>query len=238
MKFLTPVFIWLFCIIVAPGHSQKNIKLSSPDGNIQYVFGQKDKTPVYSVLFKGKTIIENSGVSLSFLETGIFKHNLKILKPAFREAVETYELIVGKAKSVKHPFKEVIIPLEEIKTPFRKINIVVRAFNDGLAFRYEFPEQKNWSSYSLTDENSDFNFLGDPKLLTLFLPNYTTSHEGEYSSLLLSEVKEDTLLDMPTLFEFPDHIYFAITEAALVNYAGMYLSKHNGVLTSKLSPLP
>lgn len=238
MKFWQAFFTGIFCIILNPAYSQKNIKLVSPDGNIQFVFRLKDKAPVYSVSFKSKSLIENSGLSLSFLETGLFKQNLKIGNPAFREAVESYELIVGKAKSVHHPFKEAIIPLEEIKAPLRKINLIVRVFNDGLAFRYEFPEQKNWSSYSLTDENSDFKIAGDPKLLTLFLPNYTTSHEGEYSSLLLSEVKEDTLMDMPTLFEFPGNIYLAITEAALLDYAGMYLSKHNGVLTGKLSPLP
>ncbi|HKO82309.1 MAG TPA: glycoside hydrolase family 97 N-terminal domain-containing protein, partial [Chitinophagaceae bacterium] len=238
MKFLQLFFTGVFCVIVSFSYSQKNIKLDSPDGSLQFALRLKNNTPVYSVSFKGEPIIENSGFSLSFLETGLFKHNLKIGKPAFREAVESYELIVGKTKLVNHPFKEVTIPLEENKTPVRKINLIVRAFNDGLAFRYEFPVQKNWSSYSLTDENSDFKIAGDPKLLTLFLPNYTTSHEGEYSSLLLSEVKEDTLMDIPTLFEFPGNIYLAITEAALVDYAGMYLSKHNGVLTSKLSPLP
>ena len=238
MKLLQFISIIFVCITAIPAYSQKSIKLSSPDGNIPYVFQLKDKVPVYTVSFKGKPIIKNSGLSLSFSETGLFKQDLKTLKPVFREAIETYELIVGKAKSVKHPFKEVIIPLEETKKPFRKINLAVRAFNDGLAFRYEFPRQKNWSSYSLTDENSDFKLTGDPKLLTLFLPTYTTSHEGEYSSLLLSEVKEEELMDMPTLFEFPGHVYLAITEAALVDYAGMYLSKHAGVLTSKLSPLP
>jgi alpha-glucosidase len=238
MKLLEFFFIGLFGLTASATFSQKNIQLFSPDGNIQYSFRLKDKAPAYSVSFKKKLLIENSGLSLSFLETGEFKNNLKVLKPVFREAVENYELIVGKVKSVKHAFKEVTIPLKETKNPFREINLVVRIFNDGLAFRYEFPEQKNWSSYSLTDENSDVNFMGDPKLLTLFLPNYTTSHEGEYSSLLLSEVKEDTLMDMPTLFEFPGGTYVAITEAALVDYAGMYLSKHNGVLTSRLSPLP
>ena len=238
MKFSQVFFTGVFCIVLNSSYSQKNIKLGSPDRRIQFVFRLKDKAPAYSVSFKGKPVIENSGLSLNFLETGLFKQNLKIGNPVFREAVESYELIVGKNKSVNHPFKEVIIPLEETKTPFRKINLIVRAFNDGLAFRYEFPQQKNWTSYSLTEENSDFNIVGNPKLLTLFLPGYTTSHEGEYSSLSLSEVKEDTLMDMPTLFEFPGQTYLAITEAALVDYAGMYLSKHNGVLTSKLSPLP
>src|SRR5439155_20873760 len=70
------------------------------------------------------------------------------------------------------------------------------------------------------------------------LPNYTSSHEGFYTRLPLNEIKADTLMDMPALFEFPNNIFRAITEAELVDYAGMYLSKHNGVLISKLSPLP
>jgi alpha-glucosidase len=45
-------------------------------------------------------------------------------------------------------------------------------------------------------------------------------------------------MDMPALFEFSNHTYMAITEAALLDYAGMYLLKHDGILTSKLSPLP
>jgi alpha-glucosidase len=45
-------------------------------------------------------------------------------------------------------------------------------------------------------------------------------------------------MDMPVLFEFPNHIYLAITEAALLDYSGMYLSKHSGILVSKLTPSP
>ena len=123
-------------------------------------------------------------------------------------------------------------------TPFRKINLLVRVFDDGLAFRYEIPQQKNFTSFTLLDENTTFKLTGNPKVHTLFLPNYTSSHEGEYSNLPLSEVKPDTLMDMPTLFEFPGNVYLAITEAALLDYAGMYLSKHDDVLVSKLSPLP
>jgi alpha-glucosidase len=217
--------------------AQKSIKLSSPDGQILYSFQLKNKTPFYAVSYKKKPIIADSELGLDFLENGKLK-NLRMLKPIFKEGVEEYELPLGRTKQVKDPFKELIVPLEEATAPLRRINLVIRAFNDGIAFRYEFPEQKNWASYSLTDENSTFRFIHNPKLLALFLPNFTSSHEGEYSSLLLSEVKEDTLMDMPALFEFPDKTFVAITEAALLNYAGMYLIKHNGVLTSRLSPLP
>ena len=175
---------------------------------------------------------------MSLLETGEFKSNLKTGQLHFRKGEEKYELIVGKTRFVHDYYNELIVPLEEKIKPFRKINLIVRAFNDGLAFRYEFTEQEDQTSISITEENTSFKFSTDPKVLALLLPNYNTSHEGEYSSLRLSEIKEDTLIDMPVLFEFPQGIYAAITEAALVNYAGMYLSRHHGILTSKLSPLP
>ena len=79
---------------------------------------------------------------------------------------------------------------------------------------------------------------GDPVAKALILPNYTSSHEGFYTTTPLSKIPADTLMDMPALFEFPGKIYMAITEAALLDYAGMYLSKQDGILTSKLSPLP
>ena len=230
--------LFLLLVISFPGIAQKNVTLSSPDGNIQYAFRLKDKMPVYSVSFKNKPIIADAELSLTFLENGAFKNNLKLFKPVFRKVDENYELIVGKTKTVHDHYNETIIPLEENIEPFRKINLIIRAFNNGLAFRYDFPEQNNRTSFTVTDENTSFKFVGDPKLLALFLPNFTTSHEGEYSSLLLSDVKEDTLMDMPALFEFSNHTYVAVTEAALVDYAGMYLIKHDGTITSKLSPLP
>src|SRR4029079_18311665 len=218
--------------------AQKNIKLSSPNKQLSFSFKISKEGPSYNICFKNKPIVNNTIISLDFLETGELKKNIKARKPIFRNGTEDYELIVGKARSVHDTYSEVLIPLEETKSPFRKINFVVRAFNDGMAFRYEFPQQQNGSQFSLTDEHTTFNLAGDPKILALLLPNYTTSHEGEYSHLRFSELKEDTLMDMPALFEFPDSVYVAITEAALADYAGMYLAKEENVLISKLSPLP
>jgi alpha-glucosidase len=220
------------------GYAQKLIHLSSPDGRIEYVFQIRNSLPEYSVLYKGKALIKNSGLGWSYLEKGSFRNNLKVLPVSFSDATEKYELRLGKTSSVNAHYKQVIIPLEEKTVPGRKLNLIARAFNDGLAFRYEVPEQKNWKAYTLTEENTQFKLEGDPKLRALFLPGYTTSHEGEYSYLPWSKVKEDTLMDMPALFEFPGNTYLAITEAALLDFAGMYLCKQNGILRSRLSPLP
>ena len=179
--------------------------------------------------------MQNSPLSLVF-DNGAFGEGLKMNKPVFSTKEETYELIVGKSKTVHSLSKEVVIPLEETTAPFRKINLVVRAFNDGIAFRYEFPEQPNWKSYVMYDENTAFNVVDNPKFLGMYLPSYQTSHEATYSHVKYEEIKERNLMDMPALFEYPNHIFMAITEAAVRDYAGMYLWKENGCLQGKLSP--
>ncbi|MFI5153857.1 MAG: glycoside hydrolase family 97 protein [Chitinophagales bacterium] len=218
-------------------NAQKITRLTSPDGRLVFVFHIENGSPFYEISFNEHPIISKSVLGLSFADAD-FRQNLQVGKPAFREAVESYDLAVGKTRSVHDRFKEVIIPLKEKNPSGKQINLVVRAFDDAIAFRYEFPAQTNWSSLILTDELSEFRLAANPTVYTLFLPNYTSSHEGEYSRLKWNEIREDTLMDMPTLFEFPDNTFLAITEAALLDYAGMYLIKEKGVLRSILSPLP
>jgi alpha-glucosidase len=230
--------IYIICTIISlPISAQKNVRLTSPDNNLVFSFKVLNKKMMYNVTFKDKTIVDYSFLSLQF-DNGSFETNLKFNKPLFRDTTEDYALVVGKAKQVHSHYKEVTIPLEETVSPYRKINFIVRAFDEGVVFRYQIPQQKNWSDFTLLDENTTFKLSGDPIVHTLLLPNYTSSHEGFYTSGPLSKLKEDTLIDMPTLFEFPGIGYLAITEAALLDYAGMYLMKHNELLVSKLSPLP
>ncbi len=237
MKFPSIISFVFILFLSSPVFCENNIQLSSPNGNINFFFRLINKSAMYTVTFKGKTLVDYSSLSLNF-DNGNFQNNLKLNKPIFRDTVEDYNLIVGKTKQVHTHYKEVIIPLEETISPFRKINIVVRIFDDGLAFRYQFLQQNNQSSFSLLDENTTFKISGNPTVHALLLPDYVSSHEGVYNSLSFNKIKEDTLMDLPALFDFDGNAYLAITEAELVDYAGMYLSKHNGILISKLSPLP
>jgi alpha-glucosidase len=217
---------------------QKEIKLESPDKNILFLFDMNQKSPFYSVSFKNEGIIKNSELSLDFKDSGHFGSNLKIKNVIYKNINERYSLIVGKVKTAQNHYSEAKMTLAEEKSPFREINLIVRCYNDAVAFRYEFPKQKAWKKYEMTAENSTFNFVENPMVYTLFRKNYTTSHEGLYTKIKLEAVKKDTLMDMPTLFELKNS-YVSITEAELRDYAGMYLSKiDNHKLVSKLSPLP
>ncbi len=217
--------------------AQKKVSISSPDDKLIFSFVLTKSSPVYSVSFRNRTLIDRSPLALEF-DNGSFDKSLKLNTPAFRDTTEDYDLVVGKTKQVTTHFKEAILPLQQLKSPFRQVNLKVRVFNDGLAFRYEFPKQHNLSNYTLLEEKTTFNVLNDPQLHALFLPNYTSSHEGLYTKLNLNKVVNDTLMALPVLFTFPGNTYMAITEASLLNYAGAYLSKTSGLLQTKLSPLP
>ncbi len=238
MKKIIIGILIILCIPVSHLFAQKKIELKSPNNNIVFNFQLINEIPTYNISFKGKKIVDNSVLSLVFND-GYFKNDIKITNSILNNnQIEDYHLITGKSSHVHDIFNQALIELQQIKSPFKKINIAIKAFNDGIAFRYEFPTQAGIDSLIITDEVSTFNLIGNPIVHTLMLPDYLSSHEGHYSSLNLNDIKADTLMDMPTLFELPNNIYVGITEANLLDYAGMYLIKHDGILTSQLSPWP
>jgi alpha-glucosidase len=233
----------------------KDIEVRSPDGGILFLFRCKKGVPEYDVRYRGLPLIERSPLSLTFEGSGMFGKGLVAGKVVVTDGEDKYELAVGKTKSVHDVYSQAVIPLEEPDGHRRKINIVVRVFNDGVAFRYEIPEQAGWNSYGLVDEASTFRVAGDPSVMASFREGFTTSHEGLYWKGIFSQIKEDTLMDMPIFLDFAGgsggggelgnggareggHVYAAITEARLVDYAGMYLIRHGDLLKSELSPLP
>jgi len=236
MKAIINLLVIIISIFSCKGFAQTNIKLASPNGNLIFNLRIINKSLTYDVIFKNKKLIENSLINLQF-DDGELNKSIHSGRPIFRDTTEDYDLVVGKTSHVHTHYKEVTLPLESLSNG-KKINIKVRAFDDGVAFRYEFVEQRGKQTFTLVDENSNFNLHGDPVVRTLFLPNFLSSHEGYYTTIPFSKVKNDTLMDIPTLFEFPGKIFMAITEAGLLDYAGMYLLKHNGILTGKISPLP
>ncbi len=231
------IYCLLLISFITACTADKPIELYSPDKDICFTFRLADESPLYEVSYKNTPLIESSSLLLDF-DSGEFGQHLTADKPTFREGKEDYELIVGKNKQVHSHYNEVVIPLKETVAPNRKINLVVRAFNDGVAFRYEFPVQEKWESYVLYDEKTTFNLSGNPQATVLHLPHYTTSHEGLYTVADYTKLVENQLMDMPATFAFNNTVFLAVTEANVTDFAGMYLCKENGVLTSKLSPLP
>ena len=229
--------LMLLCVSVAVS-GQQDVRLSSPDRTISFILSVKQHHPVYSVTYKKNKIIANSSVAVDVREWGA-AHIISFFgAPSYTEINENYKLVVGKASNVNNHYKQAKISFADQANKKFRLDFEVRVFNDGVAFRYLFPVNNSDSSFTLIDEATEFKFVSDPIVKALLLPNFTTSHEGLYTTTLLSKIKNDTLMDMPALFQLPNDIFVGITEAALLDYAGMYLTKHSGVLRSQLSPLP
>jgi alpha-glucosidase len=231
--------------------SAKTIDIQSPDGKIRFAFQLTDSCPTYSIWYADAPMIVASPLTLVFHESANGSHGsgnspsssvigpqLQMLDPIYHEGRDEYTLPVGRNSSASDRFTESVIPLQESHGRHRKITLVVRIYNDGLAFHWVFPKQPGWTSYELIAEHTSFRLADDPIVLASFLPNYTSSHEGRYTRLPLSAIKSDSLMDTPVFLEFPGNLFMAITEARLVDYAGMYLIKESGLLRTELSPLP
>lgn len=217
--------------------SQKKLSLQSPDGHLQFGLSQTKDGPLYTVAYKKKMLLAPSPLGLQFDSTR-FGAGFSMGKPVVSLKEEVYDLVVGKTRHVNHPFREAVISFTRQNKNKISIHFVVRVFNDGIAFRYEFPKQPSWTHYTLTDEKTGFRLLQNPQVQSLNWATTINSHEGFYSKSSYNELPEDSLMDMPALFIFPDSIYMSITEANLRNYAGMYLQKRGNTLWSYLSPLP
>jgi len=228
-------FLLLFSINV---FAEKAVTITSPDTKIKFTLSTDNAGLYYKVSYRGVLLVEKSHLNISFKEGGNFDHGLVIAPTTPTRLTDDYTLMTGRASKIHSECNRAIIPVRETTGAKRELNIEVRIFNDGAAFRYVIPTQNQWKSLDITDEIDAFNLTQNPKATVLERESYTTSHEGLYTKAKLSEITPDTLMDTPALFEFPNRMYMAITEASLLDYAGMYLMKHNGVLETRLSPLP
>lgn len=231
-------FICLFLFSIQPLLAQRTLQLASPNGTVRFQCHLTANAPLYDISFQGRPVIERASLGLVFRD-GAWGKSLVVKGVKRRQKDETYELAVGKNRRVRNHYREMSVECQSTEAHGWRVVLRVRAYDDGVAFRYEFPEQPHRTAFALTEEQSSFHFAGDPTLYALFLPHYRTSHEGLYTTTTLSAVPADTLIDLPAVFQLSDSLFVAVTEAALRDYAGLYLQKSGArTLTSRLSPWP
>src|SRR5699024_1773912 len=140
--------ILIFFFLSNYAQENKDVELFSPDKRIHFTLNFVDCLPKYGVFYDGKMVLSPSTLNLSFENGTSFNDNLDVLDVTSDSGVERYSLLVGKSKFVEDKYKQVTVSML-LRDSKRKINLEIRAFNDGLAFRYTFPRQDNWLTYKL-----------------------------------------------------------------------------------------
>ena len=120
-------------------------EVRSPDGKLVFSISLQHNRPVYSVSFNGRQLIGNSFLRLAMNDDYPLDNCTLARPPEIAAATASYRLFAGKTAAVKERYNRLVIFLTGKKYA---INIEVRVFNDGLAFRYVFPKQKNKTAFN------------------------------------------------------------------------------------------
>lgn len=149
---------------------------------------------------------------------------------------EVWEMPWGEQRLVKNHYNELIVELQETAAPQRRLNVYLRAYDDGVAFRYEFLAQPGIDSLIILEENTEFQMTGDHK--AWWIPADWDSYEHLYQTSKVSEIDafeaekknalsfttvRDNAVHTPVTFRTKDGLHLSIHEAALVDYASTTL---------------
>ena len=214
--------------------------VNSPDQNLQVTFSMNQGAPQYEVSYQGTSFIRPSTLGLEFENQPAMNSGFSVVSTHQNSVDKTWSPLYGKSSKIRNHYNELTIELQEQQDPERKLNLVFRAYDDGIAFRYEIPEQENMSDFNVTDEKTTFNFSSDYSGFGMKRTGFGGNYEDYYLKRSLSDIQPDTLIGMPFLLQI-DNGWIAVTEADLTDYAGMSLtgvSDNPNELVSALAPRP
>jgi alpha-glucosidase len=228
---LLPCFTFLLQAQPAPP-----VELASPDGAIRFTLDdgafsnagalgapQERSLLHYRVTFHGQKLIADSELGLDIQSQTTLGSHLRQITVRTAAADEAWSNPLGKSSTVRNHYNAVCVDYAEDSGEGRHLTIEVRAFNDGVAFRYVLPAQASLPIVRITRERTQFQFTRDATLYPLVLENFNTPYEDEYIRRQISNLHPEWLIGLPLLAELPGTAWLAITEADIDNYPGMYL---------------
>lgn len=204
--------------------------------NLQLQFKLEDGIPTYTVKYKNKVVIESSTLGIVFKDNVRLCDSLVIIDSTVNTVDETWEPVLGEVAHIRNYYKEVAYNLLN-KPKNIKFTIVFRIYPEGIAFRYEFPNQEHLKHFVVKSECSEFNLSGDH--MCFWIPGDFDSQEYPYNETKISEIDNDKLnlnngialqsinnsylVQSPLMMKTQNGFYINIFEAAVDNYPVMHL---------------
>ncbi|GHT52000.1 alpha-glucosidase [Bacteroidia bacterium] len=214
--------------------------VTSPDKSIQ-VQVEAGEQLQYSVTFNGRNIVEKSDLGFSFKGENDLQKGLHIVQATPSSHREIWKPVVkSKHAQIADSYNELTLVSAEKADKRRRLDIIFRVYDDGVAFRYKLYRSERIGNRQLTKELTTFAVPGNPDAWVVEYGGYATSNESEFREKKLDEVSEKTIAGLPFLMKYADDCWVAITEAEIDNFAAFYLGTtgQKNQLTTKLVPLP
>jgi alpha-glucosidase len=242
MKYITLFMLTQICLISC-SITPDVLTISSPDSNASITIGvdtDQDNKLFFSITYLGDEVILPSEFELHFKDMPPFSDHLNIERYSRKSVNEKWNRVWGKSETVRDNYNEITIYLRESEEPFRKLNFIARAYNDGIAFRYQIPEQVHFSQFTLQAEHTQFKMGKDYKVWASFWQRYVSAQEQEFKETSISSFTTNDIIGTPVLLEF-DRGWGALLEANLTDWAGMFLTAgqdSSTIIKTRLSPHP
>jgi len=228
----------LALLSAAPASAQQILTAISPDGSNRIAIQLNGSgTPTYAVSRSGNLVIAPSPILLD-LDTDTLGYNLAVTGSETASADARYPIVAGTAAEGRDHYNQLTVHFQERGGAKRKLDIVLRAYDDGVAFRTVVPVQPQTAAAIVRYERTGFYFPPTYKCWGFNVGKFGSSHEGEFDPVDLPHVRDHNLFDLPFACE-TGKAAFAITEADLLDFAGMYLTGRGDGgpgLQLKLSP--
>ena len=228
------------------------IEQKSPNGNIVLnVELNEQGTPVYQVSYKGQEIVKPSKLGIELNEENSLMDQFRINKTSTSTFDETWQPVWGESRDIRNHYNELLVEMEKPSNG-RFMNLRFRVYDDGVGFRYEFPQQKYLPYFVVKAEHTQFAMTGDHT--AWWIPGDYDTQEYDYMETRLSEIRShmreaitpnasqtpfsETGVQTSLQMKTANGLYINIHEAALIDYSCMHLNldDKNMVFESWLTP--
>ncbi len=233
-------FIFLALVVLSgcqPEYEVERHELLAPGEQVKVNFLLLEGgMPGYSVAYKNNLLIDTSTLGFSFRDIMELRGGLKVESVERSSKSESWEPLWGEQAEVLNEYQQMNVKLKERRSPYREMELLFRAYDDGIAFRYVFPEQQAMNEVVIMDEYTEFKLTGDHQCW--WIPGDWDIYEHLYNTTRFSEIdalsKRDhpdlsasyipfNAVNTPVTMKTDDGIYLSFHEADLEDYSGMTL---------------
>ena len=230
------LFLFLIWGVVEQVYAQQT--LQSPDGKYNFVFEQKDGRLTYRLDYAAKQVIEEgelgvnidnhlveSAMGIPVDNSKVWTRGMEVLKVERTAKDDTWNPIYGEYSSIRDHYNEMVIHLmkggnhDNSGNSYDKrqqylFDIIVRAYDEGVAIRYHFPEATNGLFMHITDDLTSFRMAPGAEAYHFA---WAQSHSNKVK-LLKSETAWKNEAERPLVLHLANGLYAAIGEAALSDF--------------------
>lgn len=212
----------LFFVLLNACGNQEDTLVASPDG--QYVFNLKmNDGLLYSINWRNNPLIENSALGFQLADSSIVPGEVNIEKVTTSSRNEEWKPVYGEKAVYTDNYNEALIEFSGSNPGVEYFAIRVRAYNEGVAFRYEFMQKNN---IEIISELTEFSFRNDPSIWA------SSRAQSPIEKQKLSEL--NFIAERPLLAELSDSVFVALGEAGLLDFARMKFARDSSSV-NKLS---